>query len=157
MNVRAGSGLQLLLCRAGSIVCALGLDSVAETMRALPIEAISGLPEFVSGLSIVRGAPVPVVDLAKLLGDRSESGADRFVLLRLGPRAIALRVAEVMGVRTLEASSLTALPPLLGGTHAEFVSAMSRLDADLLLVLEGAKMVPESAWSMLRASAGGLA
>jgi len=155
--VGAGIELQLLLCRAGSIVCALGLDSVAETMRALPIETISGLPEFVSGLSIVRGAAVPVVDLAKLLGDRSESKGDRFVLLRLGARPIALRVAEVMGVRTLAASSLTALPPLLGGTHADFVSAMSRLDAELLLVLESAKLVPESAWAALRANAGGQA
>jgi purine-binding chemotaxis protein CheW len=40
-------------------------------MRPLPIKPIAGTPGFVRGVSIIRGAPTPVIDLKALL-DNSE-------------------------------------------------------------------------------------
>src|SRR5688572_15607941 len=57
-----------LICRVSTRVCALPLDAVVETMRPLVVEPVAGAPGFVSGLSIVRGEPIPVVDAARLLG-----------------------------------------------------------------------------------------
>jgi purine-binding chemotaxis protein CheW len=156
MHISANIGLKILLCRTGSVVCGLRLENIAETMRPLPIETVSGMPEFVSGVSIIRGAPVPVVDLARLLGQQSEATNSRFVLVRADGRHVALSVAEVMGIRTLDARSLEALPPLLlGGAHAEFVTALGALDAHLLLVLESGRILPESVWSDLRVGGDG--
>jgi purine-binding chemotaxis protein CheW len=147
MDTSANSGPKVLLCRTRSVVCGLRLEDVAETMRPLPIEQLSGTPEFVSGVSIVRGAAVPVVDLARLLGEQSESRNSRFVIVKADGRHFALWVAEVLGIRALDRSSLKALPPLLRGARAEFVSAMGALDAHLLLVLESGRILPESVWS----------
>ena len=155
MDISTDSGLKMLLCRAGSTVCGLRIGSVVETLRPLPIELISGMPEFVSGLSIVRGTPVPVVDLARLLGDESETRPARFVVVKTHGGRVALAVSEVTGIRTLDAKSIGALPPLLRGARADLVSAIGSLDAELLLVLEGGRVLPDSAWSELnRASAG---
>jgi purine-binding chemotaxis protein CheW len=68
----------MLLCQVGSVVCCLPLESVSETMRSLAVDAVAGMPAFVAGVSIVRGAPLPVVDLAKLLGDENGSARSRF-------------------------------------------------------------------------------
>ncbi|HTA89378.1 MAG TPA: chemotaxis protein CheW [Polyangiaceae bacterium] len=152
MDISTESGLKMLLCRAGSLVCGLRIESVAETMRPLPIEPISGMPEFVSGLSIVRGAPVPVVDLARLLGDESDTQPGRFVVVKTDARRVVLAVSEVTGLRTLDAKSFGGLPPLLQGARADLVSAVGSLDAQLLLVLESGRVLPDSAWSKLRAA-----
>jgi purine-binding chemotaxis protein CheW len=155
MDISTDSGLNMLLCRAGSTVCGLRIASVVETMRPLPIEPISGMAELVSGLSIVRGTPVPVVDLARLLGDESEARPGRFVVVKTHGGRVALAVSEVTGIRTLDAKSLGGLPPLLRSARADLVSAIGSLDAELLLVLEGGRVLPDSAWFELnRARAG---
>jgi purine-binding chemotaxis protein CheW len=86
---------------------------VVEVMRPLPLEPVIGLPTFILGLSVIRGAPVPVVDLAALTGDRRGSGTTRFVTLGLGERRVAVAVEEVLGVRALDVETLQELPPLL--------------------------------------------
>lgn len=155
MAIGTDFGLKMLLCRAESIVCGLRIESVAETMRPRPVEPISGVPEVVSGLAIVRGAPVPVVDLARLLGEHSATRPARFVILKTDGGRVALTVSEVIGIRTLEASSLAGLPPLLRGARADLVGAVGALDSQLLLVLEGGRLLPDSAWSELHAASVG--
>src|SRR5579864_4751234 len=68
-----------LFVRAGAHMCALALSNVAEIMRPLPIAPLAGAPEIVRGLSVIRGAPVPVVDLGRLLGSEAQSPSTRFV------------------------------------------------------------------------------
>ena len=63
-----------LLVRAAGRLCAVPIAHVVEVMRALPVEPIPGAPSFVPGLAIIRGAPMPVVDLGLLTGGRSASG-----------------------------------------------------------------------------------
>jgi purine-binding chemotaxis protein CheW len=155
MAISTAFGLKMLLCRAGSLVCGLSIESVAETMRPLPIEPISGMPELVSGLSIIRGAPLPVVDLARLLGDESNTRPGRFVVVKTDGRRLALAVSEVIGIRTLDATSLGGLPPLLRSARADLVSAIGSLDSALLLVLEGGRILPDSGWSELLAASAG--
>ena len=108
-------------------------------MRPLPIEALAGVP-FVLGASIVRGAPVPVVDVAALLG--LEAGeASRFVIVRAGGRRVALLVDAVMDVAALPPEASAAMPPLLAGV-SEAATALGRLDRALLVVLDTARVVP---------------
>jgi purine-binding chemotaxis protein CheW len=131
-----------LICRVLALSCALPLEVVIETMRPLPVEAVSGMPRFVLGISIIRGAPVIVVDAGLLLGDHP-STARRAVTVRTASRTIALLVDQVIGVRTLTAQSLAALPPLLAHTASDAITAIAALDDELVLMLRGAKLVPD--------------
>ncbi|HEV8313831.1 MAG TPA: chemotaxis protein CheW [Burkholderiaceae bacterium] len=131
-----------LICRVRARLCALPLRHVLEILRPLPVEPLAGAPRFVRGLAMLRGAPVPVVDAARLLGD-DDAPTQRYVALAIGERRIALAVGEVLGVRAVPAQSVHALPPLLQEAAADIVTAIGRLDADLLLVLNGAHLLPE--------------
>jgi purine-binding chemotaxis protein CheW len=146
-SIDGGTGLALV-CRVRGRLCALPLEHVAETMRALPVEALAGAPRCVLGLATIRGVPVPVVDAAGLLGDEAGPGG-RWVALKLGARHVALAVDEVPGVRALPAGSRFALPPLLGDMRAEVVAAIGLLDAELLLVLQGARLLSAHDWAAL--------
>lgn len=136
-----GAGLVLVM-RTGARRCALPLPHVIETMRPLPIEPVAHAPAFVLGVAIVRGAPVPVVDLAALQG--IERGTPRrFVTIAVEQRIVALAVDDVIGIRTLDHVALDAPPPLLAdASHA--VESIGTLDGALLAVLRTAHVLPPS-------------
>jgi purine-binding chemotaxis protein CheW len=132
---------QWLVCRAGSHVCAMPLIQVAETMRALPIEAVSGAPAGVRGLAVIRGAPVPVVDLGLVLG-ASASRAARFVTIKAEARSIALAVDAIVGIRAFSAEECNALPPLLRDAATATITGIGARDAELMLFLSAARIMP---------------
>jgi len=137
-----------LLCRVHRWVCALPLEQVIETLRPLPMEPLSGAPGFVCGLSIIRGLPVPVVDLGRLLGTE-RTRPTRFVTLRAGVRTVALAVDAVIGVRALGSAGAGELPPLLSATGNDALRSLGSLDGELLLVLESGRLVPDELFARL--------
>ncbi len=150
---------RFLLCRIGSRIGALALKDVRETMRPLRIEPLPGMPPFVLGAAIVRGFPAPVVDAGRLLKPLASpsppvisSPSARFVSLKLGERTAVLAVDAVLDIRPLAAGMAADIPPLMRETGAEQMAVIGALDAQLLFVLEAARLVPEPVWSAIKAS-----
>jgi len=117
-------------------------------MRPLPVESISGTPPFVIGLAVIRGAAVPVIDVAVLLGG-TRSVPTRFVTFKVGERRAALVVDAVVGVRSLEKETLRDLPPLLQDAGGGAVESIGTFDAEILIVLRAIRLVPETVWASL--------
>lgn len=141
--------MTFLICRSGRRTFALALSHVLEIMRPQPLDALPGMPAFVSGVSLIRGALVPMVDAAALFGDGGVT-AGRLVLLEMASkRRVALAVEVVVGVRDLTPQALADVPPLLHDAAAELVAAMAVLDGGLLMVLQTARLVPEGAWPLV--------
>lgn len=147
---RAASA-SFLICRSNSRLCALALEHVIETMRALPLEPLPDMPPFLLGVSIVRGLLVPVVNVAVLVDIASDARPTRWVTLRLGERQVAFAVSSVLGVRELASETFEQVPPLLREIDAAALAAITTLDAELLLVLQGARLIPEAVWHTLDA------
>lgn len=136
----SGAARQMMLCRVGTTICALDLEHVVEILRPLPLRPMAAMPQFVIGVSILRGAPVPIVDARLLLGAATDAPPRRVVSLSVDGRAVGLAVDEVVGVGT-PAPGLE-LPPLLRDARADFVATLGRLDSELLVVLRAARLVP---------------
>ncbi len=132
-----------MVCRIGACVCALPIEHVAEIMRPLPIDPLRELPSFVLGLSIIHGTPTPVVHAGALIG-REGVAPGRFVLLRAITRSVALAVDEVLGIRRIEPSARAELPPLVQIASADAIERVGQLDAQLLLVLNAGRVLPNS-------------
>jgi purine-binding chemotaxis protein CheW len=150
MNEHPRLSVKTLVVRAQAYLCALPLEHVIETMRPLPVEPISGVPPFVRGLSIIRGEPTPVVDLALLLGAPKELPW-RFVTLRTAGKQVALSVGAVVGVYELDRSTMNQLPPLLHDISKEFVESISVLDQQLLFALRSGWELPDEVWQAMTA------
>jgi purine-binding chemotaxis protein CheW len=118
-------------------------------MRPLPIETIAGVPSFVLGLSVVRGTPVPVVDLEAVVGEGRMRSIARFVALQLGERRVALAVGAVIGMRDVDGARMIELPPLLRDARTDTVEAIGVLDAELLVVLRASRLLPDEIWQKL--------
>jgi purine-binding chemotaxis protein CheW len=135
----------VLLIQCGERSCAVPARHVVETMRPLPIEEVAGAPAFVLGVSRIRGAAVPVVDLAAVLGAKSAPDAGRFVTLSTGERRVAIAVDGVLGVHRIDGAAFGDLPPLLAGAAAEVVAAIAASDRGLLYVLEVSRLLAQAA------------
>jgi purine-binding chemotaxis protein CheW len=148
-NTDFSRGHAAVLCQVGAVLCALPLEHVSETLRPLPIEPLPGSAPFIDGISIIRGTPTPVVDLARLLGSATSEPRTRLVVVKVGARCAALSVARVIGVRSLESVTVSELPPLLRGVSSEVIRVVGSLDESLLLLLETSRMLPDSSWASL--------
>ena len=137
-----------LVFRADRYLCALPVSHIIEILRPLPVEPFAGAPAFVSGLTLIRGAPVPVVDLAAVLAG-ALGPASRFVIAQTGPRRVAIAVDAVLGLREFPASLWNHLPPLLGEAGAGLIDSVGSLDQELLLTLRTASLVPQAVWDSL--------
>ena len=141
-----------LIVTAGALTCAIPLQYVAETMRPLPIEPLAQMPGFIRGVALIRGAPVPVIDLGTLL--RSEAGGSRcgrFVTVRCAERRAAVGVDTVIGLTLLESQQLAELPPMLRAVGADVIETIGSRDAQLLVVLSATRLVPGEVWPALAA------
>ena len=149
-NLRSAS-LRVLMVASAGRSCALSLVHVREIMRPLPVERFAEAPAFVLGVSVIRGASVPVVDLGLLLGAERSAGAaeGRYVTLKLDGGDVALSVGEVVGISDLPASELSALPGLVDGAGAGVIEALTTLDARLLRVLRASSVLSEAARAAL--------
>lgn len=152
VEVRSALGDFSLVLRAGAHLCALDLAHVLETMRPLPVEPVAGVPEFVTGVSVIRGEPVPVVDVAALIGGKRRV-VTRFVTADGGRQSVALAVEAVLGVRPFPLELRRTLPPLLRGAGADVVAAVAMADAEPLLVLRSARIVPDEVWAAIETAA----
>jgi purine-binding chemotaxis protein CheW len=125
--------------RVGERRCALPAATVIEVMRPQPIRAAARTRDGVLGVATIRGALVPVVAAAALFGGQPATPT-RFITLRLGDRAVALAVDEVLGVERIP--DVSALPPLLAEANAGVIEGIGQLDSELLLLLRTGYLTP---------------
>jgi purine-binding chemotaxis protein CheW len=130
----------VLIAQVGTLACAIPVEHVVETMRPLPVEPLGEGPAYVRGVAVIRGVPTIVIDAATLL--KTSAGArSRFVVVRTATRKAALIVDEVSEVRAIAEAELGALPPLARAASGDVIAAIGTIDAELVVVLEAAKLV----------------
>jgi purine-binding chemotaxis protein CheW len=148
---------RLLIFRVGAKVCGVPLERVIETMRPLPIEPLAQMPAFVRGLALIRGCPTAVLDARSLLGSESEQAPGRYVTLDLAKgdhvRVVAFAVDAVVGVRRVDQDMLSGLPGLLSESNNVLITQLGALDAELLLLLDHTRLLPDALWQRLEPDA----
>jgi purine-binding chemotaxis protein CheW len=140
-----------LVFRAGSLLCALALDDVIETMRPLETRPLAGTPAFVLGISVLRGVPTPVIDVARLLGGGAGE-AERYVAVRAERGAVALATGPILGIRPVDQDSAGGHPVLLTGGSSRLVAGVATAGDEPLLLLQSMRAVPDEVWEAAAAA-----
>ena len=137
----AARATEYLVFEVGGERCALPIEHVQEICRLPTITRVPRVGPGVLGIMALRGAIVPVVDLAVVLGLRPRpdpvARASRIVLLAESHGALGLRVDGVRGVERISAPSVQARPFALMLEHPELTTALGHSTAGLLTVLDG--------------------
>ena len=148
MNRNAGSD-HFLICRSDTLLYAIPLAQVVETMRPLPIKQLADIPAFVLGISIIRGEGIPVLDTALLVSSSAGTAPARYVTIKIEARTACLAVDEVMGIRRVSATLRADVPRLLHQSNSEILAAIGTLDAELLVVLQSAHLISNELWQAI--------
>ncbi len=153
-----GGARRLVLFRVGTGMCAMPVGQVIETMRPQPVQALADTPHYIMGVAMIRGAVVPVVDLAALVHGHGPEPA-RLMTVRAGTtadrsRTAALAIAGIDGVASIPVASLERLSPLLGEQDGA-VRSVGVASTGVLLLLDGARTVPDEVWYTLSARSTG--
>lgn len=135
-----------LVVKVGDLQCGLPITDVVETMRPLPSRVLSNVPDFLKGVSRIRGKPTPVVDLGVLLQGKASAGG-RVVTLRFGERQVGLAVDHVLGVVDVDAGDVGDLAPLLQAAAEHVLTELGQLDQELFMALDAGRVISEDLWS----------
>ncbi|MGX6606335.1 chemotaxis protein CheW [Micromonosporaceae bacterium Da 78-11] len=139
--------------RAGALLCALPLDEVIETMRPLETRPLAGTPTYVRGISVLRGIPTPVIDVARLLGG-AQAEVRRFIAVRTERGPVALATGPVLGIQDTAADIDRGHPALLGSGSNRFIAGVATIGTEPLLLLQSMRAVPDVVWEASAAAAG---
>jgi purine-binding chemotaxis protein CheW len=139
------AGVAALVFRAGPFFCALPLGEVIETMRPLATRPLAGTPPYVRGLTILRGAPAPVIDMTRLLTG-VETTVDRYVAVRAGRGPIVCATGPVLGVRQVHVEPPEGPAALLSGVSRTLIAAVGTVGTEPLLLLHSIAAVPDEVW-----------
>ena len=134
--------MNVLLFCVGNKVCGLPLSEVREVMRPRVLERNHALPEFVLGTCLIPQQPTPVVDVAALIGARSNEPR-RLVTVSLGERQVALAVDAVLGTTQVDSQQFRAATPLVCGDR-DAVTALTILDSKLVYLINSARLLPNA-------------
>ena len=103
-------------------------------------------PDYVRGVINLRGAVLPVIDLAVRLGLPATEPEDRNVIIVVDveSRTMGLRVDAVSDILTLSQHQLHPPPDVATSSGARFVQALTILDDRMVRVLDLARVMPSS-------------
>ena len=145
LTAASDAGVVALVFQAGPLYCAFPLEDVVETMRPLPTRPLAGTPPYVCGLTILRGAPAPVVDVTRLL-----TGVDgeivRYVAVLAGRGPVACATGTVLGVRRIKVEPPEGPAALFTGASKALIAAVGTVGTSPLLLLRSMSAVPDAVW-----------
>jgi purine-binding chemotaxis protein CheW len=139
-------GVASLVFRAGPLQCALRLDEVVETMRPLETQALAGTPPFVVGISVLRGVPTPVIEVARLLSGEA-AAIERYVAVRTDRGVVALATGTILGIQAVRVEAGSGHPALLGAGEDRLVEGVATIGAEPLLLLRSMRTIPAEVWT----------
>ena len=166
MNDTINAFAQYLSFGLGRETYAIGIHPIREIFEAPTLTAIPMTPPYVRGVINVRGAVVPVVDLALRFGRaQTEIGRRTCVIIvevaATGDdsgelRHIGLLVDAVNEVLEVRSDEIGERPSFGLGIRSDFVQAMIRRGEQFIVVIEPGQVVAAAVLEMAPASTDAL-
>lgn len=131
-----------LVC-GGQSFC-IEITQIREIRRWSPITILPHAPMGVLGVINLRGAVIPILDLAARLGlgPTVESGRHVIVIARVGDRTIGLLVDSVSEIIGVKGEQVRELPSVGGFDAVECIRGLIELDGDMTRVVDLQAVAP---------------
>ena len=119
---------------------------VREVMRTPPITSAPEMPAAVEGMVSLRGALVPVIDLAKYAGVQTETPRDIMIVTEYNGHTQGFLVEGVDTILRLDWSQMRVPPEMLMAEMGGLVTAVTELeDNRLVMMMDVEKVLAETA------------
>lgn len=134
---------RLVVFELGSELYGIPIGDVVEVRESLPTTPLpfGRAPDYVLGLVSLRGAILPVVDLALILGYGAEAAQESgpLIIVKGTGWQIAWQVKDIMGLVRIPINTFQAPPP--NGAEAGYYEAVTRWEGRLLMQLNAQEII----------------
>lgn len=143
-NPAQSSEIELLSFRVGENEYSVEIMSVREIRGWTRATSLPHSPPYVRGVINLRGAVLPVVDLAMRLGLPAEEPSERNVIIvvDIGGRTVGLRVDAVSDILSFQMSELQPPPEMSADQGHSFIRALTIVDGRMIRILDLQQVVP---------------
>jgi two-component system chemotaxis response regulator CheV len=123
----------------------INVFKVREVMRTPPITAAPDMPASVEGMVSLRGALVPVIDLAKYTGVTADTPRDIMIVTEYNGHTQGFLVEGVDTILRLDWSKMRVPPEMLVAQTGGLVTAVTELDdGRLVMMMDVEKILSET-------------
>ncbi len=136
--------LELLSFHVGDHEYSVDIMAVREIRGWTRATSLPHAPPYVRGVINLRGAVLPVVDLALRLGLDVEEPTDRNVIIvvDIGGRTVGLRVDAVSDILSFPRNALQAPPEMSADRDHAFIQALTILEGRMIRILDLGAVLP---------------
>ena len=138
--------VELLSFRVGDNEYSVEIMSVREIRGWTRATSLPHSPPYVRGVINLRGAVLPVVDLAMRLGLAAEEPNERnvIIVIDIGGRTVGLRVDAVSDILSIPQGQLQAPPEMTADKGHSFVRALTIVEGRMIRILDLPQVVPNA-------------
>lgn len=134
---------QLVIFELGSENYGVDIAAVEGIIKMQEITRLPHAPSFVEGITNLRGAVVPVVDLRKRFGLTSQEATrdTRIVVANIGSTKVGLVVDAVTQVIRVAEDKIEPPPQMSVTINSAFIKNIAKLDQQLVILLDLARVL----------------
>ena len=140
-----GAARELISFRVGAQEFCVDIMAVREIRGWTPATALPRSPGFVRGVINLRGAVLPIVDLAARLGFESADPTARHVIIvaQIGPQLVGLLVDAVSDILTVTDEVIQPTPDVASDTAKTFVRGLLAIDGRMISLIGLERVLPD--------------
>lgn len=137
--------IEFIAFRLGAQEFCVDIMSVREIRGWTPATALPHAPSYVRGVINLRGAVLPIIDLAERLGlPPAEGGARQVIIVvQIARQLVGLLVDAVSDILTLPADAVQATPDVAADTVRTFIQGVLALDDRMIGLIKLDSVPPE--------------
>jgi purine-binding chemotaxis protein CheW len=141
----AGGLRELISFRIGAQEFCVDIMAIREIRGWTAATALPQSPSFVRGVINLRGAVLPIVDLASRLGFESTEASDRNVIIvaDIGGQVVGLLVDAVSDILTITDDMIQPTPDVASETAKTFVRGLISMDGRMISLIGLERVLPD--------------
>lgn len=134
---------QLVIFNLGQEDYGLDISSVEGIIKVQEITKMPKAPAVVEGVTNLRGAVVPVIDLRKRFGLPAStlSKDSRIVIIHTNHTKVGMMVDGVSEVLRIPEETIEQTPPIISTDETSFIMGIAKLDDRLITLLDVDKVL----------------
>ena len=145
VQTHGGDRKELISFRIGDQEFCVNIMSVREIRGWTPATALPQTPAFVKGVINLRGAVLPIVDLAARMGLAMTDPTERHVIIvtRIQEQQVGLLVDAVCDIITVDDQTVQQTPDVACETVKTFVQGLLALEGRMISLISLDHVLPE--------------
>ena len=145
-QAQAGGMKELISFRIGAQEFCVDIMAIREIRGWTAATALPQSPSFVKGVINLRGAVLPIVDLASRLGFESTEASDRNVIIvaQIGDQVVGLLVDAVSDILTVTDDVIQPTPDVASETAKSFIRGLIAMDGRMISLIGLERVLPDT-------------